>query len=213
MASSIKITRKCLKKMSCKERDQVAEEAAKSLIDAILKQNCDENPELKETPRRLADLYHDMTEGLCIDENKFFERILPSEHDEMTIVKDIEFVSMCEHHWWPFFGRAHIAYIPNGQIVGLSKFHSVVRALARRPQLQERLTTQIANLIVKHIKPLGCMVIIEGTHTCMLVGGRFDYGMPAHTSSKTVTSAVRGVFKMFEPPRNEALKLIYGGEK
>jgi GTP cyclohydrolase I len=198
-----------------RKRDARAEACAKTLIDAILHMNCAENPELVETPRRIADLYADMTEGLCIDIKEYFDRPLPSKHNEMTVIKDIEFVSMCEHHWWPFFGKVHVAYVPHGKIVGLSKFHSAVRALARRPQLQERMTTELANTIDECLQPKGCMVVVEGTHTCMLVGGRYDYGMPAHTDSRTVTSAIRGVFLMFEPPRNEAMKLmgLGGGEK
>jgi len=166
--------------------------------------------EHKETPRRIVDLYKDMLSGWKIDIRKFFERPLPSKHNEMIIIKDIEYVSVCEHHLWPFFGKVHISYIPKGKIVGLSKFISAVRAEARRPQLQERMTTELANAIDEMLQPLGCMVIVEGTHTCMLVGGRYDYGMPAHTSAKTVTSAVRGVFLNFDTPRMEALKLIYG---
>lgn len=198
--------------MSTKPRDKECEQKAKDFVDSVLCIDCMDNPELKETPRRLVDLYHDMTEGVRMDVEKFFERTLPSEHNEMVIVKDIEFVSMCEHHFWPFFGRVHIAYVPQNKIVGLSKFHSAVRCLARRPQLQERMTSELANAINKCLQPKGVMVIVEGTHTCMMVGGRYDYGMPAHTSSSTTTSAVRGVFLMFEPPRNEAMKLIYGGK-
>ena len=196
--------------MNNKKRDKISELKIKRFIDGILNSNCDNNPELKETPRRLADLYHDMTEGLKIDIKQFF-RPLPSQHDQMIVVKDIEFISMCQHHWWPFFGRVHIAYIPNGTIIGLSKFHSAVRALARRPQLQERLTTELADAINNALKPKGVMVIVEARHTCMMVGGRFDYGMPAHTNSITKTSVVKGVFLIFEAPRMEALSLIYGG--
>jgi len=168
-------------------------------------------PELKETPRRIADLYRDMTEGLNIDIKKFFKRTLPTKHNEMVIVKNIEFISMCEHHFWPFFGNVHIAYVPQNRIVGLSKFVSAVRAVSRKPQLQERMTSELANTINDCLQPKGCMVIVEATHTCMLVGGRYDYGFPAHTNARTVTSAVRGVFLMFSAPREEALKLIYGG--
>lgn len=171
------------------------------------------NKELKETPRRISDLYKDMTEGLKIDIKQFFNRPLPTEHNEMVVVKDIEFVSMCEHHFWPFFGKVHIAYIPQGRIVGLSKFVSAVRAISRRPQLQERMISELANTIQGCLKPLGCMVIVEGIHTCMLVGGRYDYGFPAMTSAKTMTSAVRGVFLTFSAPREEAMRLIYGSSQ
>lgn len=165
-------------------------------------------PEHRETPRRIADLYRDMMQGERIDIRKFFNRPLPSTHNEMTVIEPVEYVSLCEHHLWPFFGHVHIAYIPKGKIVGLSKFISAVRAEARRPQLQERMTTHLADAIDECLQPLGCMVIVEGHHTCMLVGGRYDYGMPAHTAARTITSAVRGVFLNFEPPRTEALRLI-----
>jgi len=186
-----------------------AEKSVRELLEALGIGSA--KAELKETPRRIADLYRDMTEGTDIDIRKFFKRILPTKHNELVIVKNIEFVSMCEHHFWPFFGYVHIAYIPQNKIVGLSKFISAVRAVSRKPQLQERMATELANVIDECLQPKGCMVIIEATHTCMLVGGRYDYGFPAHTSAKTVTSAIRGVFLTFEPPRNEALKLIFGG--
>jgi len=198
--------------MKHRKRNSFAEAGAKHLIDKILGYDSSTQAELKETPRRLADLYDDMTEGLKIDIKQFF-RPLPSQHDQMIVVKDIEFVSMCEHHWWPFFGKVHIAYIPNGKIIGLSKFHSAVRAIARRPQLQERMTSELADSINDALQPKGVMVVVEARHTCMMVGGRYDYGMPAHTNSITKTSVVKGVFLVFEAPRMEALSLIYGGEK
>ena len=198
--------------MTKKQRDKRSELLARQFIDSILNANTAANVELMETPRRLSDLYHDMTEGLKIDITRFF-RPLPTSHDQMIVVSDIEFVSMCEHHWWPFFGKAHIAYIPDGKIIGLSKFHSAVRALARRPQLQERMTAELCSAIQNALHPKGTMVVIEARHTCMMVGGRYDYGMPAHTDSITRTSDVRGVFLLFEAPRNEALKLMFGGKK
>ena len=169
-----------------------------------------QNPEMKESPRRIVDLYKDMREGVDIDIEKFFERPLSVKYNEMILIKDIEFVSMCCHHFWPFFGKVHIAYIPHGKIVGLSKFLSAVRAVAKRPQVQEQMNSQLANAIDKCLDPKGCMVIIEGIHTCMLVGGRYDYGFPASTNARTVTSAVRGVFLTFSAPREEAMRLIYG---
>lgn len=185
------------------------EELERRFKDLMLSYNLDLREEMKETPRRLADLWKDMLEGMTIDIKEFFKRPLPTTHKEMIIIKDIEFVSWCCHHLWPFFGRVHIAYVPNRTIVGFSKFLSAVRALSRRPQLQERMTSELADAITECLDPLGCMVIIEGVHTCMLVGGRYDYGMPAHTNAETITSAVRGNFLMFEQPRQEALTLIY----
>ena len=191
------------------KENKIAKQKAKELLEAL---NLNVVEELAETPRRIADLYEDMLVGMNIDIRQFFKRTLPTKHNEMVIVKNIESVSMCEHHFWPFFGKVHIAYVPQNKIVGLSKFISAVRAVSRKPQLQERMTTELANAIDECLQPKGCMVITEGIHTCMLVGGRYDFGFPAHTSAKTITSAVRGVFLTFEPPRQEALKLIYGGE-
>lgn len=193
-----------------KPRMKEAETSVKELLEALRLGSV--KPELKETPRRIVDLYRDMTVGLRIDIKQFFRRTLPTKHNEMVVVKGIEFVSMCEHHFWPFFGKVHIAYIPQNRIVGLSKFISAVRATSRKPQLQERMTSELANAIDECLQPKGCMVVIEGIHTCMLVGGRYDYGFPAMTAAKTVTSAVRGVFLTFSTPREEALTLIYGGE-
>jgi len=187
-----------------------AEKSVREMLEALGIDSTKE--ELKETPRRIADLYRDMSEGLDIDIRQFFKRILPTEHNELVIVKDIEFVSTCEHHFWPFFGVVHIAYIPQHRIVGLSKFISAVRAVSRKPQIQERMTSELANAIDECLQPKGCMVVTEAIHTCMLVGGRYDYGFPAHTKARTVTSAVRGVFLLFSAPREEALKLIYGGD-
>lgn len=169
--------------------------------------NCD-NPELRETPRRIVDLLKDMTEGVNINIGFYFKRTLSVKHNQMIVIKDIEFVSMCCHHLWPFFGKVHIAYIPNKKIVGLSKFLSAVRAISRRPQVQETMNQELANVINEKLEPKGVMVVIEGTHTCMLVGGKFDYGMPAHTNSKTITSCCTGVFLDLDATRAEALTLM-----
>jgi len=193
------------------KRDKAAEGFAARFLTSIGYDNA--LPEHRETARRITDLYRDMMSGITIDLRKFFERPLPSEHGELTVLKNIEFISLCEHHLWPFFGKVHIAYIPKGRIVGLSKFISAVRAEARRPQLQERMVRELADVIDEMLQPLGCMVIVDAQHTCMMVGGRYDYGMPAHTDAETIMSAVRGVFLNFEPPRNEALNLIFGGGK
>ena len=193
------------------EKRNTQAELERKAKDFLLSFNFDlKRGEMKDTPRRIVDLYQDMLEGDAIDIRTFFDRPLPTEHNEMILIKDIEFVSWCCHHLWPFFGKVHIAYIPKGKIVGLSKFISAVRVISRRPQIQERMVSELAETIDECLKPQGVMVVIEAQHTCMLVGGRYDYGMPSHTSATTTMSAVRGVFLLFEPPRNEALKLIYG---
>jgi len=191
------------------KRNLAAEKACRAFLQAVGYDIA--SGEGRETPRRLADLYTEVLSGAGQDIRKYFSRPLPTKHGEMIVIKDIEFVSVCEHHLWPFFGRVHIAYLPHGKIVGLSKFASAVRVLANRPQLQERMVTILANAIDEMLQPLGCMVIIEGLHTCMLVPGRYDRPGVLHpVNSITITSAVRGVFLIFPTPREEALTLIYG---
>ena len=175
----------------------------------LLSMGFDLTGEMKETPRRIVDLYKDMSAGVKIDIRKFFARPLPTKHKSMIVIKNIEFISWCTHHFWPFFGKVHIAYIPRGKIVGFSKFISAVRAIARRPQLQESMNEELADVMDECLEPLGVMVIVEARHTCMMVGGKFDFGFPANTDAITKTSEVRGVMLNFEPPRNEAMKLIY----
>jgi GTP cyclohydrolase I len=127
------------------------------------------------------------------------------DYDEMVIVKDVEFFSMCEHHLLPFFGKAHVAYIPNGKVIGLSKIPRLVDVFARRLQVQERLTTEIADAIVEAIEPQGVAVIMEAQHLCMMMRG------VEKQHSATVTSAMRGVFKTQLQTRNEFLSLVRRG--
>src|SRR5215211_2172343 len=121
---------------------------------------------LLETPDRVARMYAEIFAGLHADPAVHLQKTFTQKQDEMVVVKDIEFSSMCEHHLLPFMGKAHVAYLPNGQIVGLSKLARVVDAVAKRPQVQERMTEAIADLIMKHLKPRGVAVVIEATHTC-----------------------------------------------
>ena len=177
------------------------EQAVRMILEAI-----GENPEregLKETPQRLARLYQEVFSGLHQDPLEHLEKIFSEEHDEMVLVKDIPLYSMCEHHLIPFFGKAHVAYIPkNGNVTGLSKLARVVEGYARRPQLQERLTTQIADGIMEKLKPYGVVVVIEAEHMCMTMRGVRKPG------TKTVTSAVRGIFKKNATSRAEAFSII-----
>jgi GTP cyclohydrolase I len=124
------------------------------------------------------------------------------DYDEMVIVKDIEFYSMCEHHMLPFFGRAHVAYIPNGRVIGLSKIPRLVDVFARRLQVQERLTREVADAIEEAVAPQGVGVVIEAEHMCMMMRGVEKQG------STTVTSAMRGVFRSEQQTRNEFLSLV-----
>jgi GTP cyclohydrolase IA len=123
-------------------------------------------------------------------------------YDEMVIVKDIEFFSMCEHHLLPFFGKAHVAYVPNGKVIGLSKLPRLVDVFARRLQVQERLTTEVADVIDEAIHPQGVAVILEAQHLCMMMRG------VEKQHSATVTSAMRGVFKTQQQTRSEFLSLV-----
>ncbi|MBD8006373.1 GTP cyclohydrolase I FolE [Bacillus norwichensis] len=177
------------------------EEAVRMILDAI-----GENPEregLLDTPKRVAKMYEEIFSGINTDPEQYFETIFGEDHEELVLVKDIPFYSLCEHHLVPFFGKAHVAYIPrNGRVTGLSKLARAVEAVARRPQLQERITSTVADAVMKKLEPHGVMVIIEAEHMCMTMRGVKKPG------SKTVTSAVRGIFLKDSQSRNEVLTLI-----
>jgi len=159
--------------------------------------------DLQDTPRRVAEMYEEIFSGIHQDPRKELEVILDQKHDEIILLKGIPLYSICEHHLLPFVGKAHIAYIPKqGRVTGLSKLVRVVDVLAKRPQVQERLTTQIAEIIMSKLKPQGCMVVIEAEHLCMSFRGVKKPG------TLTVTSAVRGIFKKNEKTRAETLALI-----
>jgi len=177
------------------------EKAVREILEAI-----GEDPKRKDllgTPCRVADMYEEIFSGLKEDPQKELEVILDQKHNEIILLKGIPLQSICEHHLLPFIGKAHIAYIPkNGRVTGLSKLARLVDILSRRPQVQERLTTQTADIIMKKLKPLGCMVVIEAEHLCMSFRGVKKPGV------LTVTSAIRGIFKENEKTRAEALALI-----
>jgi len=160
--------------------------------------------ELKDTPRRVSELAVELFSGLEKDPKEEMEVVFVEEYNELILVRDIPFYSMCEHHLLPFLGRAHIAYIPNKhRITGLSKLARVVEIFSRRLQLQERLTTQIADTIMKTLKPRGVMVVIEAEHLCMTMRGIKKPG------SRAITSVMRGIFLKDAKTRNEALNLIH----
>ncbi|HHW28749.1 MAG TPA: GTP cyclohydrolase I FolE [Syntrophomonadaceae bacterium] len=167
-----------------------------------------EDPEregLKDTPARVARMYKEIFCGLHSNPDRHLETYFTEQHDEMVLVKNIPLYSMCEHHLIPFLGQAHVAYIPHqGRLLGLSKLARIVDEYAKRPQLQERLTTQIANSIMNRAKPRGVLVVIEAEHMCMTMRGVRKPG------SKTITSAVRGIFKTNSTTRAEAFALIRG---
>ncbi len=159
-------------------------------------------PGLKDTPARVARMYMEIFSGLKTADDDLLKPIEGENHDEMVLLKDIPFYSVCEHHLLPFFGKAHIAYIPSGKIVGISELVKALELLAKRPQVQERLTSQLADIILQRLKPKGCMVIIDAEHLCMSMRGIKKPG------SKTVTSAVRGIFRSKQSTRDEMLELI-----
>jgi GTP cyclohydrolase I len=165
-----------------------------------------EDPErsgLKETPERVAKMYEEIFAGLKTPTEEILKPIEGESHDEMVLLKDIPFYSICEHHLLPFIGKAHVAYIPSeGNIVGLGELAKAVEILAKRPQVQERLTTQLADLIMDRLKPKGAMVIIDAEHLCMSMRGIKKPG------TRTVTSAVRGIFRTKQSTREELLELI-----
>jgi GTP cyclohydrolase I len=166
-----------------------------------------ENPDregLRETPDRVARMYAEMFAGLRKDPAEPLQKTFTQKYDEMVLVKDIGFESMCEHHLLPFIGRAHVAYLPNGKIAGLSKLARVVELLSRRPQVQERMTEEIADLVMHHLDARGVGVILEASHTCMTVRGI------RKATSICTTSAVRGVFKTNQSTRAELMALIHG---
>ncbi|TRZ95004.1 GTP cyclohydrolase I FolE [bacterium] len=177
------------------------EKAIRDILEAI-----GENPKRKDlldTPKRVAEMYEEIFWGIHQDPRKELEVILDQKHNEIILLKGIPLYSICEHHLLPFSGKAHIAYIPDaGRVTGLSKLARVVDVLSRRPQVQERLTTQVAEIIMSKLKPKGCMVVIEAEHLCMSMRGVKKPG------TLTVTSAVRGIFQKNEKTRSETLALI-----
>ena len=178
------------------------EAAVKEILAAV-----GEDPEregLIETPGRVARMYAEMFGGLHIDPTEHTKKFFPEEYDEVVLVRDISFCSMCEHHLLPFIGKAHIGYMPDGKVIGLSKLARVVEGFARRPQVQERMTQQVANLLVEELGAKGVAVVLEASHSCMSIRGVRKPG------SITVTSAMKGIFRSNLSSRSEMMQLIYG---
>ena len=164
-----------------------------------------ENPDregLADTPSRVARMYQELLGGLHEDPARQLDVVFTERYDEMVVLRDIPFASVCEHHLLPFIGKAHIAYLPDGKVCGLSKLARVVESFARRPQLQERMTVQIADLLVSTLNAKGAAVILEATHTCMTLRGVKKPG------AVMVTSAMRGLFKSNLATRTEAMNLL-----
>ena len=177
------------------------EQAVRLILEAIGE---DPNREgLLDTPKRVAKMYEEVFSGLQKNPAEYFDTIFHEEHEGLVLVKDINFYSMCEHHLLPFFGKAHVAYIPNqGRVAGLSKLARTVETIASRPQLQERITNTIADVLMEKLEPKGVMVVVEAEHMCMTMRGIKKPG------SKTVTSSVRGRLETDEHTRLEILSYI-----
>jgi GTP cyclohydrolase IA len=179
------------------------EKAIREIIEAL-----GEDPEregLIETPERVAAFYAEVFDGLHRDPGDVVDAFFGEEHyQEIVMVREIPFYSMCEHHLVPFHGQAHVAYIPKGRVTGLSKLARLVEGFARRPQMQERLTAQVADALTERLEPLGVMVVVEAEHLCMSMRGVKKPG------SVTVTSAVRGIMESQPATRAEAMSLLFG---
>lgn len=160
-------------------------------------------PDIASTPKRVASMYEEILKGEFKDPAKELEVVLEQKHDEIILVKNVPLYSVCEHHLIPFIGKASVAYIPDKRITGLSKIVRVIEILSQRLQVQERLTTEIADAIRKRLKPKGVMVVVEAEHLCMSMRGVRKPG------ALTVTSVVRGIFRTNQKTRQEGLSLIY----
>ena len=160
---------------------------------------------LRETPARVARLYDEVFAGLHLDPRDLLRKTFTQKYDEVVLERNIRFASCCEHHLMPFFGVAHIAYLPKGKIVGLSKLARVVEVLSRRPQVQERMTEELADLLMDELDARGVAVILEASHTCMTIRGI------RKADSICTTSAMRGAFRTNESTRAELMALVYGG--
>lgn len=179
-----------------------AEMAVRELLVAV-----GEDPDregLEETPRRVAKMYRELFQGLAADPAAHLKRVFHEKCDEVVLLRDIDFFSLCEHHLLPFHGKAHVAYLPQEKVVGLSKLARTVDAFARRPQVQERMTSQIADALMDHLGPKGAVVVVEAEHLCMKMRG------VQKPNGVMVTSAVRGIFKHDPAARAEVMALING---
>jgi GTP cyclohydrolase I len=169
-----------------------------------------ENPQregLKDTPQRVARMYAELLEGMRHEPTEHLESVFHEKYDEIVLLRDIPFYSVCEHHLMPFIGKAHVAYLPAGQVLGVSKLARIVDSFARRLQLQERLTEQIADFLMKNLKPQGVTVVLEASHSCMTIRGIKKPG------AMMVTSALRGIFKSDPRSRSEVMALMHRSER
>lgn len=176
------------------------EEAIRLLLEGIGEDA--EREGLKDTPKRIARMYEEIYGGLDENPGEHLAKTFTAEHNDMVLEKDIVFYSTCEHHLMPFYGKAHVAYIPDGKVVGLSKLARTVEVFARRPQIQEQMTAQIADALMEYLQPAGAMVMVEAEHMCMTMRGIKKPG------SKTVTYAARGVFETKEQLQQRFFQMV-----
>jgi GTP cyclohydrolase I len=162
---------------------------------------------LQDTPARVSRMYAELFSGLHDDPKQHLKRVFTEKYDEVVLIRDITFNSMCEHHLLPFMGKAHVGYIPRGKVLGLSKMARLVESVSRRPQVQERMTEEIAKLLESELEPKGVAVVVEATHTCMTIRGVRKPG------SLCVTSAMKGLFRTNVSSRAEVMQLIYGDRR
>jgi GTP cyclohydrolase I len=162
---------------------------------------------LKGTPSRVANMYAELLAGMHEDPKQHLRSVFTEDYDEIVLLRDIPFYSICEHHLMPFIGSAHVAYLPSGGILGVSKLARIVDCFARRLQTQERLTGQIADFIMNNLKPRGAAVVLEASHSCMTIRGIKKPG------SVMVTSAIRGIFKRDPKSRSEIISLMHNGNR
>lgn len=179
------------------------EKAVREIIEALGEDPLREG--LVETPARVARFYEEVFGGIHLDPGEVIDAFFGEEHyQEIVMVREIPFYSMCEHHFVPFHGEAHVAYMPKGRVTGLSKLARLVEGFARRPQMQERLTAQVADCLDDRLDPLGVLVVVEAEHLCMSMRGVKKPG------ARTVTSAVRGIMESNPATRSEAMSLLFG---
>jgi GTP cyclohydrolase I len=195
--------------MSSKNKANVdVEKIEKAVKEILLAVGEDiEREGLKRTPTRVAKMYAELLAGMHDDPKEHIQSVFTEDYDEIVLLRDIPFYSICEHHLMPFIGSAHVAYLPSGVILGVSKLARIVDSFARRLQTQERLTGQIADFVMNNLKPRGVAVVMEASHSCMTIRGIKKPG------SVMVTSALRGIFRRDPKSRNEIMSLMHKGNK
>ena len=195
--------------MSAKRSAKVDAERIKKAVSEILSAVGEDikREGIKETPERVAAMYAELLSGMREDPKEHLRKVFKEDYDEIVLLRDIPFYSICEHHLMPFIGTAHVAYLPAGSVLGVSKLARIVDCFARRLQVQERLTDQIADFIMDSLKPRGVAVVLEASHSCMTIRGIKKPG------SVMVTSSLRGIFKRDPKSRSEVMSLMHKGNK